>query len=152
MNTQPAFPVAPSKSKPVRVLGAVGGALLAVVAGTAAIPGVPAVVPAVIGVLGLGITVGVTLFTEGRTTPYDEVAAKVNPEAPGELIAGPAARKAAGVAPGYVVEVHSPTSPPERGAQPGDTLPGANWQYPGTDEQPTPDGPLLPNPHRDERH
>lgn len=141
MNTQPAFPVEPSKSKPVRVLGAVGGSLLAIVAGTAAIPGVPAVVPAVIGVVGLGITVGVTLFTEGKTTPYADVAAKINPEQPGELIAGPAARKASGVAPGYVVEVYSPTSPPERAAEPGDTLPGANWQYPGTEDQ----GETLPS-------
>jgi hypothetical protein len=129
------FPVADSESKPVRVLGAVGAGLLAVVSGLAAIPGIPGWVPAVVGVFGLGITVGVTKFTERRTTPWETAAAIVNPEAPGELIAGPAARKAAGVAPGYVVEVYSPTSPPERAAEPGDTLPGANWQYPGTDEQ-----------------
>lgn len=135
MNTQPAFPVAPSPYKPVRVLGAVGAGCLAVTGALAVIPGIPGWVPGVFVVVGLGLTAAVTSLTEGKTTPYVEVAAKVNPEAPGELIAGPAARKAAGVAPGYVVEVYSPTSPPERAVEPGDTLPGANWQYPGSDDQ-----------------
>lgn len=84
------FPAPASESKPVRVLGAVGAGLLAVVSGLAAIPGVPGWVPAVVGVVGLGITVGVTKFTEDKTTPYADVAARAVPGSD-TLVAGPAA-------------------------------------------------------------
>lgn len=84
------FQVRSSESKPVRVLGAVGAGLLAVVSGLAAIPGVPGWVPAVVGVAGLGITVGVTKFTEDKTVPWSETGAKKDPVT-GELVAGPAA-------------------------------------------------------------
>lgn len=102
-----ALPVRPAESKPVRVLAAVGAASTAVVGGLAAIPGVPGWVPAVVAVLGLGLTVGVGRFTEARTTPWEEVAARTSGVNPGEFVAGPASP----VKTGAVVDVTADVGP-----------------------------------------
>lgn len=77
-----------SESKPVRLLGAIGAAATAAVTALAVIPGVPAWIPAAVGVVGLVLTVFVGKYTENRTVPWEDVAAKVTPT--GRLISGPA--------------------------------------------------------------
>jgi hypothetical protein len=79
-----------SKSKPVRLLFAVAGSAT-ILAG-----GLPLLTPdrfdwigPAIGLFGLVISGGVTIYTEQNTTPWDEVAVKATPT--GKLVAGPAA-------------------------------------------------------------
>lgn len=83
-----------SEPKPVRVLASAGAALLAVVSGLSVIPGIPAWVPPTVGVLGLGLTAYMGRYTEARTTPWENVAAKTTPT--GKVIAGPAATQPTG--------------------------------------------------------
>jgi hypothetical protein len=79
-----------SKSKPVRLLFAVAGSAT-ILAG-----GLPLLTPdkfdwigPAVGLLGLVISGGVTIYTEQATTPWEDVAVKATPT--GRLVAGPAA-------------------------------------------------------------
>jgi hypothetical protein len=79
-----------SKSKPVRLLFAVAGSAT-ILAG-----GLPLLTPdrfdwigPAVGLLGLVISGGVTIYTEQNTTPWEDVAVKATPT--GKLVAGPAA-------------------------------------------------------------
>jgi hypothetical protein len=86
----PLPPSMTSKSKPVRMLFAVAGSAT-ILAG-----GLPLLTPhkfdwigPAVGLLGLVISGGVTIYTEQNTTPWEDVAVKATPT--GKLVAGPAA-------------------------------------------------------------
>jgi hypothetical protein len=92
MSNQAQQPV--SKSRPVRLL-------FAVAAGATVIStGLPVITPdqydwigAAVGLVALVITAGVTSYTEGRTVPFENVAARKVDDGPlaGQTVAGPAA-------------------------------------------------------------
>jgi hypothetical protein len=94
-----------SKSKPVRLLAAAA-------AGTAVLAGgLPALTPdrfdwigAAAGLVGLIVTAGLVVYTEGQVTPWEDVAAKRAQD--GGLVAGPATSITTGAA----VEV-TPSTP-----------------------------------------
>lgn len=86
----PLPPSMTSKSKPVRLLFAVAGSAT-ILAG-----GLPLLTPdrfdwigPAVGLLGLVISGGVTIYTEQSVTPWEDVAVKATPT--GKLVAGPAA-------------------------------------------------------------
>lgn len=103
-----------SETKPVRALAGVGAALLALVSGLAVIPGVPGWVPATVGAAGLAITAFLGKYTEDKTTPWQDVAAKTTPT--GKVIAGPAATQPTGT----TVAVITDTTP--AAFQPAETV------------------------------
>lgn len=82
--------MAASKSRPVRVLAGVAAGATAVTGGLGLVPGVPAWIPAVVGLLGLGLTVGLAKFTEDQVAPYEDVAAMKAPGQTDLFVAGPA--------------------------------------------------------------
>lgn len=79
-----------TSSRPVRILAAVAAGATAATGGLAVIPGVPSWVPAVVGLVGLVLTVGLGKYTEDQVFPAQDVAASVSPTNPSQFIAGPA--------------------------------------------------------------
>lgn len=78
-----------NESRPVRMLGGLGAALLAIVGGLALIPGIPNWVPAAVGLAGLFLTTFVTKTTESKTVPLANTKA-IYIDSTGETVAGPA--------------------------------------------------------------
>lgn len=57
------------RPRPVRILYGIGAAASAVTGGLTLVPGIPAWIPPVTGLLGLGLTVFVGKYTEDQVTP-----------------------------------------------------------------------------------
>jgi hypothetical protein len=91
-----------SKSKPVRLLLAVAAGASTATGALAVIPGIPGWIPAMVGAIGLILSVAVGKYVEDSTTPWTDVAAKVIPT--GETVAGPASN----IRTGATVEVTLP--------------------------------------------
>jgi hypothetical protein len=94
-----------SASKPVRVLGTVLAVLVAVQGYLATIDGIPDWVKLVIGGVTVVLTVGLSKWTENKTVPYENVAARYIDQT-GEIVAGPASDQR--IPNGTVVSVTTP--------------------------------------------
>lgn len=94
-----------SKSKPVRLLGAVAAVAVAAPSALAVIPGVPGWIPAAVGAIGMLLTLGLAKYTQDSVTPWSDVVAKKTPD--GDVVAGPASPLRTGAS----VEVTLPEPP-----------------------------------------
>lgn len=111
-----------SESKPVRALAYVAAASV-VLAG-----GLPPLTPdqfdwigPAVGLVGLVATALLAVRTEGRVTPWEDVAAKRTPS--GAIVAGPAATQPTGSSAAVVSDVPAgPAAPKYNDPMEGDTL------------------------------